>query len=178
MYVNDGLTLDFIETDESFPIEHFCFRVVAGASSTRSSRASQAAGIAYRSNVRGAVDMKVNHQFGGSNVYWNEPDGHQWEMLTVSYARGAKRAAAERLRNADADCRDTRTLHRDGRTATSTPRRARSSTPPTSTMQENQEPPRRGRDAHVANEKPRARARPLGALAMRAAGVRAAATRS
>jgi hypothetical protein len=20
-------------------------------------------------------------------VYWNVPDGHQWEMLTVSYAR-------------------------------------------------------------------------------------------
>jgi len=20
-------------------------------------------------------------------VYWNEPEGHQWEMLTVSYAR-------------------------------------------------------------------------------------------
>ncbi|RYF57560.1 MAG: VOC family protein, partial [Comamonadaceae bacterium] len=24
---------------------------------------------------------------GGRIVYWNEPDGHQWEMLTVSYAR-------------------------------------------------------------------------------------------
>ena len=34
-----------------------------------------------------AVDMQVAHQFGGMNVYWNEPDGHQWEMLTVSYAR-------------------------------------------------------------------------------------------
>lgn len=37
VYVNDGLTLDFIETDEHFPIYHFCF--------------------------------------------------HQWEILTVSYAR-------------------------------------------------------------------------------------------
>jgi hypothetical protein len=26
---------------------------------------------------------------GGRIVYWNEPDGHQWEMLTVSYARRA-----------------------------------------------------------------------------------------
>jgi hypothetical protein len=33
----------------------------------------------------GPVDMQVNAQLG--NVYWNEPDGHQWEMLTVSYAR-------------------------------------------------------------------------------------------
>ena len=27
VYVNAGLTLDFIQTDEPFPIYHFCFRV-------------------------------------------------------------------------------------------------------------------------------------------------------
>ena len=27
VFVNDGLTLDFIDTDEAFPIYHFCFRV-------------------------------------------------------------------------------------------------------------------------------------------------------
>ena len=27
VYVNAGLTLDFIDTDEAFPIYHFCFRV-------------------------------------------------------------------------------------------------------------------------------------------------------
>ena len=27
VYVNDGLTLDFIGTDEAFPVYHFCFRV-------------------------------------------------------------------------------------------------------------------------------------------------------
>jgi len=26
-------------------------------------------------------------EHGGSIVYWNEPDGHYWEILTVSYAR-------------------------------------------------------------------------------------------
>ena len=47
----------------------------------------KAAGIPYRGTVRGPVDMKVNVEFGGMNVYWNEPEGHQWEMLTASYAR-------------------------------------------------------------------------------------------
>jgi hypothetical protein len=47
----------------------------------------KAAGIAYRSNVHGPVDFEVGNTNGGRNVYWNEPDGHQWEMLTVSYAR-------------------------------------------------------------------------------------------
>ena len=27
VYVNDGLTLDFIDDDGPFPIQHFCFRV-------------------------------------------------------------------------------------------------------------------------------------------------------
>ena len=27
VYINEGLTLDFIETDEDFPVEHYCFRV-------------------------------------------------------------------------------------------------------------------------------------------------------
>lgn len=47
----------------------------------------QAAGIPFRSGVRGPMDGQVNTDYGGRMVYWNEPDGHQWEMLTVSYAR-------------------------------------------------------------------------------------------
>ena len=31
--------------------------------------------------------MQVNTQYGGGTVYWNEPEGQQWEMLTASYAR-------------------------------------------------------------------------------------------
>ncbi|HWP11740.1 MAG TPA: VOC family protein [Ramlibacter sp.] len=84
VYINDGLTLDFIETDEDFPVEHFCFRVGRQEFDSILERI-RAAGIPYRSAVRGPVDMKVNTELG--NVYWNEPDGHQWEMLTVSYAR-------------------------------------------------------------------------------------------
>ncbi len=86
VYVNDGLTLDFIETDEVFPIYHFCFRVGQEEFNSILGRI-KAAGIKYRSMVRGPVDMQINTQLGGSNIYWNEPDGHQWEILTVSYAR-------------------------------------------------------------------------------------------
>jgi len=88
VYVNDELTLDFQDTDEQFPIYHFCFR--AGKEEFNSILLRiKAAGIKYRSTVRGPVDMQVNTQLGGSNIYWNEPDGHQWEILTVSYARSA-----------------------------------------------------------------------------------------
>jgi hypothetical protein len=84
VYLNDGLTLDFFETDEDFPVEHYCFRVTQPEFDAILKRL-QAAGIAYRSDVHGPVDMQVHPEMG--NVYWIEPDGHQWEMLTVSYAR-------------------------------------------------------------------------------------------
>jgi catechol 2,3-dioxygenase-like lactoylglutathione lyase family enzyme len=86
VYVNDGLTLDFVETADPFPIYHFCFRVNPEAFEAILGRI-QTAGIAYRSSVHGPVDMQVNTDYGGRLVYWNEPDGHQWEILTVSYAR-------------------------------------------------------------------------------------------
>jgi catechol 2,3-dioxygenase-like lactoylglutathione lyase family enzyme len=88
VYLNDGLTLDFIQTDEPFPVEHFCFRVDDQEFDAILARL-QAAGIAWRSQVFGPVDSRVDTSYGGKGVYWNEPDGHQWEMLTVSYARMA-----------------------------------------------------------------------------------------
>ena len=90
VYVNDGLTLDFIDTEEEFPIYHFCFRVTQQEFDAILGRI-KAAGVRYRSTVRGPWDMKIDTQFGGSGIYWNEPDGHQWEMLTVSYARPPSR---------------------------------------------------------------------------------------
>jgi len=87
VYINDGLTLDFLDTEGHFEIYHFCFRVGPQEFDSILGRI-KAAGIKYRSSVRGPVDMQVDAEYG--NVYWNEPDGHQWEMLTVSYARAAR----------------------------------------------------------------------------------------
>ncbi len=86
VYVNAGLTLDFIDDTGPLPIEHFCFRVSDAEFDAILGRL-QEAGIPYRSAVRGPADMQVGRGFGGRMVYWNEPDGHQWEILTVSYAR-------------------------------------------------------------------------------------------
>jgi catechol 2,3-dioxygenase-like lactoylglutathione lyase family enzyme len=86
VYVNDGLTLDFIDDDSAFPIQHFCFRVTEAEFDGILKRIL-AAGIHYRSNVAGPDDMQINTHYGGRMIYWNDPDGHQWEMLTVSYAR-------------------------------------------------------------------------------------------
>lgn len=86
VYVNENLTLDFIQTDEEFPIYHFCFRVDDETFQQILNRL-QTANIKYRSTVFGPMDMQINTEYGGKQIYWNEPDGHQWEILTVSYAQ-------------------------------------------------------------------------------------------
>lgn len=88
VFVNDGLTLDFDEWTDPIPRIHFCFRVSEDEFDAIFARI-KAADIAYRSAVHGPADYQIDTQHGGRIVYWNEPDGHQWEMLTVSYARQA-----------------------------------------------------------------------------------------
>ena len=89
VFVNEGLTIDFDQwADDSFPKQHLCFRVTQDSFDAILSRL-QSAGIAYRSTPLGPVDHQVNPAFGGNLVYWDQPDGHVWEVLTVSYERQA-----------------------------------------------------------------------------------------
>ena len=88
LYVNEHLTLDFDEWPEPVPKQHYAFRVSDDAFDAILARI-QAAGLAYRSTPIGGDDHQVNTAFGGRLVYWSEPDGHAWEILTVSYARQA-----------------------------------------------------------------------------------------
>ena len=86
VFVNDGFTIDFDKWNEPFPKIHYFFRVDEHEFDAILGRI-RAKGIAFRSNVQGPVDNEINTQHGGRIVYWNEPDGHYWEMLTQSYAR-------------------------------------------------------------------------------------------
>ncbi|NCT85263.1 MAG: VOC family protein [Comamonadaceae bacterium] len=93
VFVNDGLTLDFDQWVEPIPKQHYCFRVTQREFDEILGRI-RAAGIAFRSMPHGQDDNQVNQAFGGNLVYWREPDGHVWEMLTVSYERQAPAAGA------------------------------------------------------------------------------------
>jgi catechol 2,3-dioxygenase-like lactoylglutathione lyase family enzyme len=85
VYVNEGLTLDFADRDQ-FKGYHFCFRVSSEEFDAILGRI-QAARIPYRGHPRGENDMQINSRLGGKNLYWDDEDGHLWEILTVSYAR-------------------------------------------------------------------------------------------
>jgi len=85
VYVNDTLTLDFASHTE-FESHHYCFHVSDAQFDAIFGRI-QAAGIPYRSTPLGETDMQINRRLGGKNLYWQDADGHLWEMLTRSYAR-------------------------------------------------------------------------------------------
>jgi aminoglycoside 3-N-acetyltransferase I len=89
VYVNKELTIDFDQSTDAVPKQHYCFRVSEVEFEIVLSRIKES-GIAYRSLPHGPDDYKVNGAFGGKLVYWNEPDGHVWELLTVSYERQAQ----------------------------------------------------------------------------------------
>lgn len=86
VYLNDGLTLDFDQWEGAILSQHYCFRVSEEGFDAILDRI-KARGIAYRSLPHGPVDSQVNTRHGGRIVYWDQPDGHVWEILTVSYER-------------------------------------------------------------------------------------------
>ena len=86
VYLNAGLTLDFVQVEGSFSLQHLCFRVSESDFELIIARLT-ALGIEYQSTPHGPVDMQINTQHHGRGVYWSKPDGHIWEALTVSYAR-------------------------------------------------------------------------------------------
>jgi catechol 2,3-dioxygenase-like lactoylglutathione lyase family enzyme len=88
VFVNEGLTLDFDQWTEPVPKQHYCFKVSQDRFDEILERV-KSIGLPFRSTPHGPDDGKVNPAFGGNLVYWSEPDGHAWEILTVSYARSA-----------------------------------------------------------------------------------------
>jgi hypothetical protein len=91
VHVNDTLTIDFL-TREPFESHHYCFHVSDEDFEAIFARI-KARSIPYRSTPTGPVDMQINTRNGGKNLYWHDADGHNWEMLTVSYARPLPAAA-------------------------------------------------------------------------------------
>jgi catechol 2,3-dioxygenase-like lactoylglutathione lyase family enzyme len=87
VYVNDALTLDFADR-EQFERHHLCFRVSDEQFDGIHGRI-EARRVPYRAHPHGDNDMRINTRLGGKNLYWEDADGHVWEILTVSYARAA-----------------------------------------------------------------------------------------
>jgi hypothetical protein len=88
VYVNDLLTLDFGDW-EQFEGHHYCFHV-SDAEFDQIFQRLKATSLAYGSDPWHLDNMQAAQTLGGKNVYWQDADGHTWELLTVSYARMAR----------------------------------------------------------------------------------------
>ena len=86
VHVNEGLTIDFDTWEGHVPKGHYCFRVDEATFDAVLQRLRRER-ITWRSLPHGADDGQVNTSLGSRIVYWSEPDGHVWELLTASYAR-------------------------------------------------------------------------------------------
>jgi len=96
VYVNDSLTIDFVDPqllgaeDNRVPTQHYCFRVSDAAFDAILERVIRI-DLKYSSAQKSREpDCKIYKLLGGRGFYFSEPDGHSWEILTVSYARPAE----------------------------------------------------------------------------------------
>lgn len=83
----NDVTLDFLETDETFIVEHYAFLVseaefdaIFGRIKTR--------GLSYWADPARQQSNTINTRDGGRGVYFEDPSGHLLEILTRPYGSG------------------------------------------------------------------------------------------
>ncbi|MFJ5709518.1 MULTISPECIES: VOC family protein [unclassified Streptomyces] len=83
----NGVTLDFYQAPEG-PIQsqHYAFLVREEDFDPMIDRL-EAAGVTYFADPGHTRPHEVNSLFGGRGAYFDDPDGHNMEIMTVPYAR-------------------------------------------------------------------------------------------
>ena len=80
--VNDSLTLLFDDDVEAFESHHYAFHVNDAEFDAVLARV-KAAGLAFGSAPWSLADSKLNDWNGGRGFYFQDPDGHVLELMTV-----------------------------------------------------------------------------------------------
>ena len=80
----NGVSLDVLQDSGSFQSQHYAFLggddefdAILGRIKDR--------GLTYWADPSHRQEGRVNHNDGGSGVYWEDPDGHNLEIITVPY---------------------------------------------------------------------------------------------
>ncbi|MFJ8692876.1 VOC family protein [Streptomyces roseolilacinus] len=85
----NGVTLDFYEAgDTPVASQHYAFLVPDEEFDTMIDRL-EAAGVTYYADPHHTEPGRTNHLFGGRGAYFDDPDGHNMEIMTRPYARPA-----------------------------------------------------------------------------------------
>ena len=85
--LDNGVTLDFLSTDEPFLVEHYAF-LVSDADFDAIFGRIQAHGLRYAADPGMQHRGQINRNDGGRGVYWDDPNGHRLEIITRRYGSG------------------------------------------------------------------------------------------
>jgi catechol 2,3-dioxygenase-like lactoylglutathione lyase family enzyme len=80
----NGVSLDFLDTDERFDPQHYAFLISEAEFDEIFARIRER-GIPHWADPGKTRPGRINHGDGGRGVYFEGPDGHFLEMLTRPY---------------------------------------------------------------------------------------------
>lgn len=83
----NGVSLDFMSTDEPLIIEHYAFLVSETEFDEIFGRIT-ARGLDYWADPHGSHKGAINHHDGGRGCYFRDPAGHYLEIITRPYGSG------------------------------------------------------------------------------------------
>jgi catechol 2,3-dioxygenase-like lactoylglutathione lyase family enzyme len=82
--LDNGATLDFQDSDEAMPVEHYAFLVSEEEFDAIFERI-RARGLRYWADPMHRRPFEINRNDGGRGLYWNDPNGHYLEIITRTY---------------------------------------------------------------------------------------------
>ncbi|MEU9361345.1 VOC family protein [Streptomyces sp. NPDC048301] len=85
--LGNGVTLDYYELrDEPVQSQHYAFLVPDAQFDDMTARL-RSLGVTYYADPRHTEPGRINRLFGGRGAYFEDPDGHNMEIMTRPYAR-------------------------------------------------------------------------------------------
>lgn len=82
--LDNGVSLDFIETDDDFDRQHYAFLVGEDEFTSIFDRIVRQA-VDHWADPGRSTPGEINHHDGGRGVYFVDPDGHLLEIITRPY---------------------------------------------------------------------------------------------
>ena len=82
--LDNGATLDFQDSNETIPVEHYAFLVSEAEFDAIFARI-KARELRYWADPRHQRPFEINRNDGGRGLYWNDPNGHYLEIITRPY---------------------------------------------------------------------------------------------
>ena len=86
--LDDGVRLDYAEPGIEFPGQHYAL-LVSDEIFDRALERIEASGIAFWADPAMRLPHQINTNHGGRGVYFDDPSGHHFELITAPYGADA-----------------------------------------------------------------------------------------